>query len=82
MGRYHRRTVERALGDVVRSLRKSAGISQEALGLAAESGRTYISEIERGVKSPSVRVLFRLARVLQVKPSEIVRQAEALVQHD
>lgn len=51
-------------------------MSQETLGLAAQSGRTYVSEIERGMKSPSVGVLFRLAREMGVRASDVLRRAE------
>ena len=54
-----------------------AGLSQEELGSRAESGRTFVGELERGLKSPTIRTLFRLAEVLGESPSAIVQKIEA-----
>jgi transcriptional regulator with XRE-family HTH domain len=50
--------------------------------LALESGfdRTYISLIERGINSPSIRVVVGIAAILKVPPSKIVRRMEELLQ--
>jgi len=63
--------------DVLRELRKEKGFSQE--GLAEEAGlhRTYISQIERGIKSPTLRSLEQLAGALGVSMTEVVRRLEA-----
>jgi DNA-binding XRE family transcriptional regulator len=51
-------------------------ISQEAL--AAEGGyhRTYIDQIERGEKNPSIRTVFDLCKVLRLKASALIADAE------
>ncbi len=68
--------VDQAFGRVVRSYRLQAGLSQEAVGLASRSGRTYVSQLERGERGASLKMLFRLAPVLRVRPSEIVDSVE------
>lgn len=50
----------------IKSLRKEARLSQEALALAAEVNRTYVSQIERATGNPSLLILCRLAEVLNV----------------
>jgi transcriptional regulator with XRE-family HTH domain len=70
---------ERAFGDALRELRKEKGISQEQLALNGGVDRTYVSLIERGVQSPTLRTLFKLATVLEVKPSEIIQRMESLL---
>lgn len=52
------------LGDEIKVLRLNANLSQEALALAAEVDRTYVSQLERGVANPSLQILYRLSRVL------------------
>lgn len=52
------------LGGEIKALRLSAGLSQEALALAAEVDRTYVSQLERGVANPSLVILHRISRVL------------------
>ena len=70
---------ERAFGDALRQVRKRAGISQERLALDAGFDRTYVSLIERGIQSPTIRTVVRLAGALGVTPSEIVVRMEALL---
>lgn len=38
--------------------------------------RTYISAVERGVQGPTIRMIARFAKYLNVRPSEIVHQME------
>jgi len=54
-------------------------ISQEQLGLIAGFDRTYISLIERGINSPTIRTVVKLALVLEVAPSKIVVRMEELL---
>lgn len=72
--------VDRAFGHVLRELRLAAGLSQERLGLDIGSGRTYISQLERGERGATLKTLFRVAGRLGVQPSEIVHQVESTVQ--
>jgi transcriptional regulator with XRE-family HTH domain len=68
--------VDREFGRALRRVRMEKGLSQEELGFRAELHRTYISQIERGTKSPSLKTITRLAKALQITASELVRQAE------
>jgi DNA-binding XRE family transcriptional regulator len=52
------------LGDEIKALRLNAGLSQEALALAADVDRTYVSQLERGVANPSLLILHRISMVL------------------
>jgi transcriptional regulator with XRE-family HTH domain len=70
---------ERAFGRVLRKFRQSRGLSQEALGFESGYHRTYVGLLERGKKSPSLKAIFRLARALKVKPSQIVEGVEEFV---
>ena len=54
-------------------------ISQEQLALTAGFDRTYMSLVERGLRSPTVRTLVQLAEVLDVRPSKIMRRMEELL---
>ena len=60
-------------GKNVRSLRESAGLSQEELSFRAGMKRTYLSDLERGVRNPSVRALGRLADALNVQPDRLLK---------
>ena len=71
---------EAAFGSVLRALRKQAGLSQEQLALNADLQRNYISLLERGLNSASIKTLFKLASVLQISPSQMLEQAEQLME--
>jgi transcriptional regulator with XRE-family HTH domain len=70
-------TVEQALGCEIKKARESLKKSQQTLAFDAEVHRTYISLIERGQKSPTLAVIGRLAKALNVRPSELLRRVEA-----
>ncbi len=64
------------LGDELRRARLKAGLSQEQLGFAAKIDRTYVSMLERDLKSPTLKTFMRLCRALKVSPSAVVRKLE------
>jgi transcriptional regulator with XRE-family HTH domain len=70
---------EIAFGRVLRALRREQGVSQDELGARSGYHRTYIGQLERGEKSPSLRTLFNLAATLRVAPSRIVRETERAI---
>jgi len=77
-GKWQVLTVEEAFGRVLRELREEIGLSQEQLGFEVHSGRTYISELERGIRTPTLRWLFRVAPRFGTAPSKILQRVEAL----
>lgn len=60
--------VVQLLGKNVRHYRKLRGMTQEQLGLDAGMERSYVSDLERGMRNPSVKALGRLAESLGVEP--------------
>ncbi len=71
-------TPQEAFGRVLRQLRLAAGMSQEQLGLESGVQRNFISLIETGQNQPTVTTVFRLARALNVRPSDLIAQVEAI----
>ncbi len=68
--------VSKAIGRVLREQRKARGVSQEALALSADVDRTFVSQIERGIRQPTITTLWKLARALDVQPSTLVARME------
>ena len=60
------------LGRNVREQRQALGLSQEQLALEAGMKRSYVSELERGLRNPTVRALGRLADALEVDPASLL----------
>jgi len=69
---HQRHPVAIAFGVVLRGARTSAGLSQEALGLACEIDRTYVSLLERGERQPTLATLFALSEQLGVAADTLV----------
>jgi transcriptional regulator with XRE-family HTH domain len=65
-------SLERLFGQILQLARLKSGLSQEQLGFDSGYHRTYISLLERGRKSPSLKTLFRLAQALQIDASNLI----------
>jgi len=68
--------IEQAAGRVFADQRRKAKHTQESLAEACDVHPTYVSQMERGLKSPTLRVLFRLATAMGVAPSVLVKGIE------
>ena len=68
--------------DIRKGLARSLKLARRAKGLVQEdfsdvSGRTYLSEMERGVKSPTLEKIDALARVMKLHPLTVIALAYA-----
>lgn len=72
----NKRSLEKSFGKVISQLRKGLGLSQEELGFRSGYHRTYISQLERGIKSPSLKTIFNLAKALNITPSELIHRVQ------
>lgn len=70
---------EKAIGLAIREIRIEREMSQEQLAFECGFDRTYISLVERGIRSPTIRSLVKLATALEVRPSEVLVRMEALL---
>lgn len=61
--------VSTLVGNNLRRLRRAAGLTQEELAHRASIDRTYLSDIERGIRNPTILMLLDLATVLQTHPA-------------
>lgn len=68
--------IEKAFGQVIRELRLEQNISQEKLAELSELDRSYLSEIERGIKTISIVTLFKLSKGLNVASSKLISEME------
>ena len=63
------------LGIAIRRQRASLGISQEELAYRAGLHRTYVSDLERGARNPSIDSIEKLARALELSISQLFEGA-------
>ncbi len=68
--------LNKVFGEQLRSVRKAAHLTQEELAFRAGLDRTYISLLERGVKSPTLITFFQLCRVLDQKPDIFIAKID------
>lgn len=65
-----------ALAAALKTVRKNRRLTQEDFGLV--SSRTYLSTLERGLKSPTLDKLQEIAEVMAVHPASLVLLACAI----
>jgi transcriptional regulator with XRE-family HTH domain len=67
-----------ALGDFIKAQRKLAELSLRELAARTNVSNPYLSQIERGLHEPSVRVLKAIASALNLSAETLLRQAGLL----
>jgi len=67
---------EEALGKAIKIRRVEADFSQEQLAELCGIDRTYMSNIERGKRQPSIKTLRRIAIALNTQTSALLVDAE------
>ncbi len=68
-------TLKPSLADALRRIRRARGLSQEAF--SDVSSRTYLSSLERDLKSPTLNKLAELCEVMEVHPLTLLTLAYA-----
>jgi len=66
--------VEEAFGQVLRSKREQAGLTQTLLAELSGLDRTFVSLLERGERHPSLRTIFAISSALDMLPEDLVRE--------
>ena len=61
---------------VLRERRLKLGLSQEEIARRSGLARSYICDVERGARHPSLRNVSTLARALEIATSELINQVE------
>jgi transcriptional regulator with XRE-family HTH domain len=57
----------------LRRLRHAKGLSQDDLAYEADISRSYLSQLEKGAFHASLKIVSKLAHVLDVEPAELLR---------
>ena len=64
--------IRQRLAKNLRSLRQQKGWSQETFADEAGIHRTYVSDLERGARNPTITVVDKLAAALGVTPGRLL----------
>ena len=70
------------LGAYIKTQRQLADLSLRQMAELAEVSNPYLSQIERGMHQPSVRVLRSIARALSISAESLLAQAGLLDEAD
>ncbi len=62
------------IGERVRKLRYSMDLTQEKLGEKAELHYSYIGQVERGDKTPSLTALMKISEALNIPLEDLIRE--------
>jgi len=68
--------LKRAFGEAVRKFRTARGLSQEKLAEHADIHRTYIGDVERGLRNIALVNMHRIAAALGVSLCELIGEME------
>ena len=74
------KTPSEAFGEALRQVRAEKDLSQEEAALAIGIDRAYYGALERAVKSPTLKTIWKIADALGVPPSALLIRAEQLLQ--
>lgn len=66
------------IGGRIRYFRKLKGWSQETLALQAEINPAFLGHLERGLKSPTVKTLEKIAAALDISMSELFSEPQPI----
>jgi transcriptional regulator with XRE-family HTH domain len=64
--------IRKRLGRNIRRLREKKELSQEQFAFEAGIHRTYVSDLERGARNPTILVVEKVAKALGVTASELL----------
>ena len=70
--------LKKVISKNVKAKRKEAGITQSKLADRCGLGLTYISQIEQGLKWPSVKTVNKISKALKIPPSFILSDSESI----
>jgi transcriptional regulator with XRE-family HTH domain len=76
------RTQLLALGQVIRTQRQLSKLSLRDLAALTDVSNAYLSQIERGMHEPSVRVLRSIAEALDIPADSLLRDAGLLAEDE
>jgi transcriptional regulator with XRE-family HTH domain len=67
-----RQTLIHHLGEIIRDLRKEAGMSQAVFGEKCGFYQTYLSRIENGTANPTINAIEVIAKALGISIFELL----------
>jgi transcriptional regulator with XRE-family HTH domain len=73
------RSRSQAFGAALREFREELQLSQEGAALRCGIDRAYFGQLERAIKTPTLKTLWRIADGFETRPSELLARTERLL---
>lgn len=70
--------LDEGFGRAIRARRDKLGLTQEKVADLADLTPRYMSQLERGLQSPTLRAIASLAKALDCRPRDLIADAEGL----
>lgn len=70
------------IGNTIKQLRKEKGLTQDVLSGLAGIARSHLAMIENGSKKANLETLCKIASALNMRPSDLIKQAEDSSKHE
>jgi transcriptional regulator with XRE-family HTH domain len=64
--------IQKRLAKNLKRLRQERGLSQEKFAFEVDIHRTYISDLERGARNPTITLIEKLAKYLRVPVGDLL----------
>ena len=61
------------LGESIITYRKKLKLSQQQVATLSDVDRSYLAEVEEGKANPSVRFLYRIAKIFKIKVGSLTK---------
>ena len=65
--------ISKKFGQRAKAIRLKQGLSQGDIAKRLNVHRSYISSIERGIRNPSLKVIQRIAKALEVPMEKLIK---------
>ena len=76
MGTRINKKLVSAFARALKAIRKEKELTQEQVAYSAKVHRTYIAFLEGARKQPSIDSVFKIAKALDISPSELIKRVD------
>ncbi|HET6218570.1 MAG TPA: helix-turn-helix transcriptional regulator [Acidobacteriaceae bacterium] len=71
--------LRKAFGRALREIRKKRGLSQLEISTTSDLDRAYVSELENGLKNPSLETIYRLADAMEIPAVDLIKKTTEML---
>lgn len=73
--------IGKLVGEQIRAFRQDRGLSQEELAFKSELNTTFVGQVERGIKKPTIDTLEKLVNALDVTFEDLFSFEKDIIKH-